>query len=240
VTLRFLPFAIFLGLVLAASSRAEDRGQPEPQAPKPGSAPALWIEAQQIVDGDSAVDRYRRIAQRFPRHPLGQESLSEMADYEYARGEYDAARTLYARVRGAESKRARLGEALSTFALGDPQRALAQARLLVHGRDDPYTWLGSLLIAECWQAEGRLPETLAAYRHLLDLPAGPAQPAALLGAARSAERSGEHEEADGYLKKLRQRFPDSPEAAEARSFSRAPRSESDAGGEAPALPPQKK
>src|SRR5207247_5792569 len=102
------------------------------------------------------------------------------ADYHYARGDYPTARAEYARVRGPETRGARLGAAMCSYALGDPRRARAEARALFHRRDDPITWLASLLVAQCWESEGRLPDALAAYRRLLDLPPGPAQPAALL------------------------------------------------------------
>ena len=63
-----------------------------------------------------------------------------------------------------------------------------------------------------------MPEALTAYRRLLDLPPGPAQPAALLGAARVAERTKEHKESLEYLNALLKRYPNAPEAAESRDL----------------------
>lgn len=193
-----------------------------PPPPRPGTPAALWLEAHHAVRGDEAAASYRTLAERYPRHPLGEGALCELADYQYARGEYDAARMLYRRVRGSEARRARFGEALATFALGDPAQAREQARALLRERNDPMTWRAALLVAQSWEAERRVPETLAAYRRLLELPAGAGQPTALLGAARAAERAGEQEEAARYLLALRERYPESSEAAEARSSARPP------------------
>jgi TolA-binding protein len=194
---------------------------PSPAPPKPGSPAALWIEAQQTVHGDSAAARYTRLANRFGRQTMGEAAVFELADYLYARGDYAAARSAYARVHGPQARHARLGEALCLFALGDPARARMVARGQIKRHDDPITWLASLLVAQCYENEGRLPEAFAAYRRLLDLPAGPAQPAALLGAARLAERSGEHKEARENIDRLRSRYPNSPETAESRDLLRS-------------------
>ena len=222
------------GALAAAVALAQVRGVPAPTPPKPGSPAALWIDAQTTVGGDSAVARYSRLASRFARQPMGEAALFELAEYQYARGDYVTARATYAHVHGPQARNARLGEALCLYALGDPARARVMARSQIKRRDDPLTWLASLLVAQCWENEGRLPEALAAYRRLLDLPPGPAQPAALLGAARLAERSGEHKEAREDLERLRGHYPNSPEAAESRDLLRsaAPKpGESGAGAE---------
>jgi len=209
------------GALMAAIALAQVRGTPAPPPPKPGSPTALWIEAQTTVNGDSAAARYTRLANRYGRQAIGEAAVFELAEYLYARGDYAAARSAYARVRGPQARNARLGEALCLFALGDPGRARMVARAQIKRHDDPITWLASLLVAQCYENDGRLPEALAAYRRLLDLPAGPAQPAALLGAARLAERSGEHKEALEDIARLRKSYPNSPEAAESRDLLRS-------------------
>jgi tetratricopeptide (TPR) repeat protein len=203
-----------LGMVAAAVAIA----QAPPAPPRPGTPAAYWLEAQQAVNGDSASVRYARLASRFPRNPSGQAALFELAEYHYARGDYQAARGEFDRVRGPQFRDARYREAVCTFALGDPVRARNLARDLVRRREDPVTWLAAMLMAQTWETEGRLPEALTAYRRLLDLPAGPAQPAALLGAARVAERSKEHKESLEYLNALLKRYPNAPEAAESRDL----------------------
>jgi len=189
-----------------------------PPPPKPGTPTAYWLEAQQTVSGDSASARYARLAGRFPRHPTGEAALFELAEYHYARGDYQGARGEFDRVRGASFRLARYREAVCTYALGDPVRARNLARDLVRRREDPVTWLAAMLVAQTWETEGRLPEALTAYRRLLDLPPGPSQPAALLGAARVAERSKEHKESLEYLNSLLKNYPNVPEAAESRDL----------------------
>lgn len=191
-----------------------------PAPPRPGSPEGLWQAARQAVPADSATTRYGELARRYPRHPLAQAALMELGDCQYARGEYQAARQYYRRVRGPAAGRARFGEALCAYALGDPTQARRIAQPLVRERNDPATWLAALLVAQSWEAEGRVPETLTAYRRLLDLPAGPAEPAALLGAARAAERAGQAEASAQHLADLLHRYPNSAESAEARSLAR--------------------
>jgi tetratricopeptide (TPR) repeat protein len=196
-----------------------------PAPPRPGSPAAYWLEAHQTVSGDSASARYARLAARFPRSPAGEAALFELAEYHYARGDYQAARGEFDRVRGPQFRQARSREAVCTFAVGDPVRARNLARDLVRRREDPLTWLAAMLVAQTWESEGRLPEALTAYRRLLDLPPGPSQPAALLGAARVAERSREHKESLEYLDALLKHYPNAPEAAESRDLleSEAPK-----------------
>jgi tetratricopeptide (TPR) repeat protein len=206
-----------------------------PPPPRPGTPAAYWLEAQQTVSGDSASARYARLAARFPRHPSGEAALYELAEYHYARGDYQAARGEFDRVRGPLFRDARYREAVCTYALGDPVRARNLARDLVRRREDPVTWLAAMLMAQTWENEGRLPEALTAYRRLLDLPAGPAQPAALLGAARVAERTKEHSESLEYLNALLKRYPNAPEAAESRDLLQSMEPPpGEAGGKAPA------
>jgi tetratricopeptide (TPR) repeat protein len=211
-------------------------GSPTSPAPRPGSPEWLWITAKQAVTGDSAAARYSELVRRHPHHPLGRAALVELADYQYARGDYQAARLLYRRSRGPEARRARLGEALCTYALGDPGEARRAAQSLLHDRSDPLTWLAALLVAQSWEAEGRVPEALAAYRRVLELPTGPAEPAALLGAARTARRAGESAEAARSLALLRTRYAQSPEAAEARDLDR-PEADHEPGSQAAAGAP---
>ena len=214
-------FALALGVVIAATPQTP----PAPPAPpRPGTPAAYWIEAQATVNGDSASARYARLAARFPRNPVGAASLYEVADYHYARGDYQGARGEFDRVRGPQFRMARYREAVCIYALGDPVRARNIARDLVRRREDPVTWLAALLVAQTWESEGRLPEALTAYRRVLDLPPGPAQPAALLGAARVAERTKEHNESLEYLSALVKHYPTAPETAESRDLleSQAP------------------
>lgn len=208
---------IVVGLV-GLGAAAVVAAQTPPAPPRPGTPAAYWIDAQQTVNGDSASARYARLASRFPRNPTGEAALYELAEYHYARGDYQAARGEFDRVRGTRFREARYREAVCTFALGDPVRARNMARDLVRRREDPVTWLAALLMAQTWESEGRFPEALTAYRRLLDLPSGPAQPAALLGAARVAERTKEHKESLEYLSALLKRFPNSPETAESRDL----------------------
>jgi TolA-binding protein len=212
------------GIIAVAAVPEAARGvadRPTPSAPaRPGSVEGLWQAARQAVPGDTAMARYGTVVRRYPRHALAQAALMELADYQYAVGECQAARQYYHRVRGPLAARARLGEALCVYALGDPAQARRLAQPLVRAKDAPLTWLAALLVAQSWEAEGRIAETLGAYRRLLELPAGPAQPAALLGAARAAERVGQGDASAQYLAELLRRYPGSPEAAEARSLAR--------------------
>jgi tetratricopeptide (TPR) repeat protein len=191
---------------------------PAAPPPRPGTPAAYWLDAQQTVNGDSASARYGRLAARFPRNPSGEAALFELAEYHYARGDYQTARGEFDRVRGPQFREARYREAVCVYALGDPVRARNLARDLARHREDPVTWLAALLMAQTWESEGRMPEALTAYRRLLDLPPGPAQPAALLGAARVAERTKEHKESLEYLNALLKRYPNAPEAAESRDL----------------------
>jgi len=212
--------AVGAGALLAGLAWAQAPAPPTPlpPPPRPGTPAWYWIQAQQTVAGDSASARYARLSARFPRHPLGEAALYELAEYHYARGDYQTARGEFDRVRGPQFHEARYREAVCTYALGDPMRARNLARDLVRRREDPLTWLAAMLVAQTWETEGRLPEALAAYRRLLDLPPGPSQPAALLGAARVAERSKEHKESLEYLGALLKRYPNAPEAAESHDL----------------------
>jgi tetratricopeptide (TPR) repeat protein len=204
-------------LVPGSTARAQ-----QPAPPRPGSAEALWLAARTTARGDSAVALYRRLAERFPRHGLGRAAQVEIADFHYARGDYAAALAEYRRVRGPEASRARFHEALCRYALGETAPARQALRGILRRRNDAWHWSASLLLAQTWDADRRASEALAAYRRLLDLPPGPAQPAALLGAARAAERAEESNEAAKYIERLRARYPNSPEAAEAASMPVVP------------------
>jgi len=207
--------------VLAIALAVIQTPPPAPAPPRPGTPAAYWIEAQATVSGDSAAARYARLASRFPRNPVGAAALYELAEYHYARGDYQTARSEFDRVRGPQFRMARYREAVCIYALGDPVRGRNLARDLVRRREDPVTWLAAMLVAQTWESEGRLPEALSAYRRLLDLPAGPAQPAALLGAARVAERTKAHDESLEYLAALLKRYPNAPETAESRDLLRS-------------------
>ena len=63
---------------------------------------------------------------------------------------------------------------------------------------------------------GQAEEADAIYRRLLTRSPGPAQPAALLAAARVAIELGDEDGADDLLLRLRSQYPESPEAVEAR------------------------
>jgi len=228
-------------LLAVAAAGPAPAGAAAPGGPPVSAPERLWQAARAAVLADSAVARYAELARRYPRHALAPAALLELADYQYARGEYQAARPYYRRVRGPLAPRARLGEARCAYALGEPAQARRLAQPLVRERRDPTTWEAALLVAQSWEAEGRIAEAHGAYRRLLELPAGPAEPAALLGAGRAAERAGQSATAAQHLADLLRRYPDSAEAAEARSLARGgPAVGPAAGSEAAPAPPGKK
>jgi len=143
-----------------------------------------------------------------------------LADYYFARGDYPLSRVFYHRA-GEEkpgSDRATLGEARSYYALGDYSTARNVARPVVQSDESALSWSASFLVALSWQAEGQAEEADAVYRRLLTRSPGPAQPAALLAAARVAIELGDEDGADDLLLRLRSQYPESPEAVEARQL----------------------
>jgi tetratricopeptide (TPR) repeat protein len=182
-----------------------------------GSAADLWNRARAETQGDSAAVLLRRLIDEYPRHLLVHDAQSLLADYYFARGDYPQARLFYHRA--AEKKegdgRARLGEARSYYALGDYATARNAARPLLQTEDGRLSWTAAFLIALCWEAEERYEEAYSAHRRLLARPVGPAQPAALLAAARTAFKLELNDEARDLLLRLNSQYPESPEAIEA-------------------------
>jgi tetratricopeptide (TPR) repeat protein len=113
---------------------------------------------------------------------------------------------------------ARYWEGLSAFALGRPREARVAVMPAAHaGRAGPRRWDSAYLVALSWAQEGRRPEALAAYRALFDLPAGPAQAAALYQAQRLAKELERADESAEWGRKLLAAYPHSPEAASFRA-----------------------
>jgi TolA-binding protein len=203
---------------------------PSPLA-RPRSAPELWQHAQAETQADSAAVLLRRLIEEFPRHDLARKARLTLADYYFARGDYPLARVFYHRASEEKqgSGRATLGEARSYYALGDYSTARNVVRPVVQSDEPALSWSASFLVALSWQAEGQAEEADAVYRRLLARSPGPAQPAALLAAARVAIALGNEESADDLLLRLRSQYPESPEAVEARDLDQRKRMPEDPG-----------
>jgi tetratricopeptide (TPR) repeat protein len=174
--------------------------------------------------GDSTKTRLVRFLAEHPRHPLTAPAQFELGLLAYARGDYAEARERFRRARsGGIADEARYWEGLSAFALGRPREArdavLQTARA---GRPVPRRWDSAYLVALSWAQEGRRPEALAAYRTLFELPAGPAQAAALYQAQRLAVDLQRSDEAAEWGKKLLSSYPQSPEAASFKAETARP------------------
>jgi len=198
---------------------------------RPRSAPDLWQRAQAETQADSAAVLLRRLIEEFPRHALVGEAHLTLADYYFARGDYPLARVFYHRAAKEKqgSDRATLGEARSYYALGDYSTARNVVRPVVQSDEPALSWSASFLVALSWQAEGQAEEADAVYRRLLARSPGPAQPAALLAAARVAIELGGEASADDLLLRLRSQYPESPEAVEAWQLDHRARNPEDPG-----------
>lgn len=174
--------------------------------------------------GDSVGTQLVRFLAEHRRHALAAAAQFELGQLGYARGDYAVARERFRRARsGPLADEARYWEGLSAFALGRPREArdavLATAR---SGKAAPRRWDSAYLVALSWAQEGRRPEAMAAYRKLFDLPAGPAQAAALYQAQRLATELERSDEASEWGRKLLASYPRSPEAASFRAESVRP------------------
>jgi tetratricopeptide (TPR) repeat protein len=219
-----LPLRLLAGLALAtALVPLLPIGTGAPARAQSRSAPELWQQAQTETQADSAAIILRRLIGEFPRHPLAGEAQLALADYYFARGDYPLSRVFYHRA--AEGKpvsgRATLGEARSYYALGDYSTARNVARPVLQSREHALSWSAAFLIALTWQAEGQAAEADAVFRRLLAQNPGPAQPAALLAAARVAVELGDATNAAELLLRLRSHYPESSEAVEARGLDPA-------------------
>jgi tetratricopeptide (TPR) repeat protein len=219
--------AAFLALALLAGPALAAPPAKRAPAPKPAAAPAPPLDpvrAQYEAAtapglGDTVRTGLNRFLAAHPRHALAPSAQFELGLLAYARGEYAEARERFRRARsGPGTDEARYWEGLSAFALGRPRDArdavLGAARA---GKAVPRRWDSAYLVALSWAQEGRRPEALAAYRALFELPAGPAQAAALYQAQRLAKELERDEEAVAWGRKLLASYPQSPEAASFRA-----------------------
>jgi tetratricopeptide (TPR) repeat protein len=220
----------------AARAPARRPAPPAASAPPPAPRPALrpappadpiraeFDEALAPGLGDSTAARLGRFLAVHPHHPLAPHAQFELGTLAYARGEYGDARERFKRARAAElDDEARYWEGLSAFALGRPRDAREAVLPAARAKHDaPRRWDSAYLVALSWAQEGRRPEALAAYRTLLDLPAGPAQAAALYQAQRLAAGLSRADDAAEWGKRLLSAYPNSPEAASFRAETAKP------------------
>jgi tetratricopeptide (TPR) repeat protein len=191
----------------------------------------LWRRAQGETQADSAAVLMRRLIEAYPRHELARAAGLALADYYFARGDYPLSRVFYHRAAEGKdgSAGARLGEARSYYALGDYPTARSVVRPLLRSEDPALRWSASFLTGLSWQAEKQFEEADAVYRRLLEESPGPAQPAALLAAARVAIELEDGVRAEDLLLRLRSQYPDSPEAVESRRMEPRRHTAEDAG-----------
>jgi tetratricopeptide (TPR) repeat protein len=188
----------------------------ESQIATPSPAESLWLAARGQADGDSALFLFELLLARHARSRQARLATLEIADLHYARGAYaEALRHYESAGSGPLGERARLGAARSRYALGEYAAARQAAAALLRSADPRLQWEAGFLSAAAWQAEGRTREALSEYLRLLERPAAPAEPAALLAAARAARAEGRRDLAERLLSTLARRHPESFEALEA-------------------------
>lgn len=180
-------------------------------------ADTLWQQASSLADADSAAFLYELYVARHGRTPRAREAQLRLGKYFYARAEYRDAHRRFAAVagRGVLGEEARLGMARCRLALGQFVEARVDAHELLRSPNARLGWEGSFVVALALQGEGRTREALSEYLRLLERPAGPAQPSALLQAARAARSEGQNRQAGEFLEQLKREYPDSFEAMEA-------------------------
>ncbi len=215
--------AALLVLLLAGTALAAPKPQAKaPIAARPAPSDPLREEYDAALAaglGDSVRSQLTGFLAEHPRHALAAPAQFELGQLGYAKGDYAEARERFKRARtGPLADEARYWEGLSAFALGRPREArdavLGTAR---SKKALPRRWDSAYLVALSWAQEGRRPEAIAAYRTLFDLPAGPAQAAALYQAQRLATELQRADEASEWGRKLLASYPRSPEAASFRA-----------------------
>ena len=187
-------------------------------------ADSLWRQAESLADADSAAFLYELYAARHGRTPRARQAHLRLGQYFYARAEYRDAHRQFASVtgKGTLGEEARLGMARCRLALGQFTEARVDASELLRSSSARLAWEGGYVVALSLQGEGRTREALSEYLRLLDRPAGPAQPAALLLAARAARSEGQSRQAGAGLTRLKREYPDAFEAMEADTVQTEP------------------
>jgi tetratricopeptide (TPR) repeat protein len=210
--------ALLLACALASSALAAHAAPPL----KPVPVDPVRAEFDAALTpglGDSTAHRLDRFLAAHGRHPLAFSAQFELGRLAYAQGDYAQARERFRRARGgALADEARYWEGLAAFALGRPREARDAVTPAARAtRAAPRRWDSAYLVALSWAQEGKRPEALAAYRALLELPAGPAQASALYQAQRLAHELERADEAAEWGKRLLVAYPRSPEAASFRA-----------------------
>jgi Tfp pilus assembly protein PilF len=176
---------------------------------------SVWARIPAGVAADSLAPVLLRIEAEGPRSAAAAAARA-LGQFHHARGEYRLAAEAFgraaARVEGYDRAEARYRQGLSWLGAGDGGRARASFES-VSAESQPLRALAQLGLAQALALGGETEQETSVLKHLLDGPAGEAEPAALELYAALCDRAHRTTDATAARDRLLRRWPRSLEAA---------------------------
>jgi tetratricopeptide (TPR) repeat protein len=176
---------------------------------------SVWARLPAGLPADSLAPALLRLEAASPRSTAAGAAYA-LGQFHHARGEYrlaaDAFGRAAARLTGYERAESRYRQGLAWLGAGDGGRARA-AFEEVATESQPLRPLAQLGLAQALAFGGETEREIAVLKHLLDGPAGEAEPAALERYAALCDRAHRTSDAIAARDRLLRRWPRSLEAA---------------------------